>query len=129
MNFCVAYDYTSIKRRIIQKSIWSSGMIPALGAGGPGFNPRNGPFDFVQCGDPFHSQFNINTRCIIWPVPSRHHHDAHFFRRPPPHNDGSCMLFFQRGFIIHNNSIIMQNDMQNIPNQQQQPNLRRRMGE
>jgi len=39
------------------------------------------------------------------------------------------MLFFQRGFIIHNNSIIMQNDMQNIPNQQQQPNLRRRMGE
>ena len=25
-------------------SVWSSGMIPALGAGGPGFKPRNGPF-------------------------------------------------------------------------------------
>ena len=24
-------------------SVWSSGMIPALGAGGPGFKPRNGP--------------------------------------------------------------------------------------
>ncbi|EJK56034.1 hypothetical protein THAOC_24148, partial [Thalassiosira oceanica] len=24
-------------------SIWSSGMIPALGAGGPGFDSRNGP--------------------------------------------------------------------------------------
>ena len=25
-------------------STWSRGMIPALGAGGPGFNPRSGPF-------------------------------------------------------------------------------------
>ena len=24
-------------------SVWSRGMIPASGAGGPGFNPRNGP--------------------------------------------------------------------------------------
>ena len=24
-------------------SAWSSGMIPALGAGGPGFEPRSGP--------------------------------------------------------------------------------------
>ena len=24
-------------------SVWSRGMIPALGAGGPGFNPRHGP--------------------------------------------------------------------------------------
>ena len=24
-------------------SAWSSGMIPALGAGGPGFKPRSGP--------------------------------------------------------------------------------------
>ena len=29
------------------ESIWSSGMIPALGAGGPEFNPRNGPMIFV----------------------------------------------------------------------------------
>ena len=27
----------------ISLSVWSSGMIPALGAGGPGFKPRNGP--------------------------------------------------------------------------------------
>ena len=26
------------------KGDWSSGMIPALGAGGPGFNPRIAPF-------------------------------------------------------------------------------------
>jgi hypothetical protein len=25
-------------------STWSRGMIPASGAGGPGFNPRSGPF-------------------------------------------------------------------------------------
>ena len=25
-------------------AVWSSGMIPASGAGGPGFNPRLGPF-------------------------------------------------------------------------------------
>jgi hypothetical protein len=30
-------------------SIWSRGMIPASGAGGPGFNPRNGP-SFCLCG-------------------------------------------------------------------------------
>jgi hypothetical protein len=33
-------------------SIWSRGMIPASGAGGPGFKPRNGPeenlFDPVE---------------------------------------------------------------------------------
>ena len=32
------------------KSIWSSGMIPALGAGGPGFKPRNGPNPFGKFG-------------------------------------------------------------------------------
>ena len=33
----------------VDKSIWSSGMIPALGAGGPGFKPRNGPtITFLQ---------------------------------------------------------------------------------
>ena len=25
------------------KAVWSSGMIPASGAGGPGFDPRNSP--------------------------------------------------------------------------------------
>ena len=29
-------------------AVWSSGMIPASGAGGPGFDPRNSPFFFVQ---------------------------------------------------------------------------------
>ncbi|KAF2664632.1 hypothetical protein BT63DRAFT_429390 [Microthyrium microscopicum] len=28
------------------KAEWSSGMIPALGAGGPVFNPRFSPFPF-----------------------------------------------------------------------------------
>ena len=28
---------------LMDKSIWSSGMIPASGAGGPGFESRNGP--------------------------------------------------------------------------------------
>ena len=28
---------------ILVVSVWSSGMIPASGAGGPGFKPRNGP--------------------------------------------------------------------------------------
>ena len=31
------------KRNGSARSVWSSGMIPALGAGGPGFNPPNGP--------------------------------------------------------------------------------------
>lgn len=29
-------------------SIWSSGMIPASGAGGPGFESRTGPFVLLQ---------------------------------------------------------------------------------
>ena len=32
------------ERETAQLSIWSRGMIPALGAAGPGFNLRNGPF-------------------------------------------------------------------------------------
>ena len=28
----------------LNKAVWSSGMIPALGAGGPGFDSRNRPF-------------------------------------------------------------------------------------
>ena len=31
----------------IHESVWSSGMIPALGAGGPGFNPPNRPLQLV----------------------------------------------------------------------------------
>ena len=29
--------------RFSKEAVWSSGMIPASGAGGPGFNPRLGP--------------------------------------------------------------------------------------
>ena len=29
-------------------AVWSSGMIPASGAGGPGFDPRNGPFSVAD---------------------------------------------------------------------------------
>ena len=32
-----------LQRHHANKSVWSSGMIPALGAGGPGFKPRHGP--------------------------------------------------------------------------------------
>ena len=28
-------------------AVWSSGMIPASGAGGPGFDPRNSPLIFA----------------------------------------------------------------------------------
>ena len=28
---------------------WSSGMIPVLGTGGPGFNSRTSPFLFIPC--------------------------------------------------------------------------------
>ena len=38
--------YKMVKTRSKSMSVWSSGMIPALGAGGPGFKPRNGPFCF-----------------------------------------------------------------------------------
>ena len=27
----------------VEQAVWSSGMIPASGAGGPGFDPRNSP--------------------------------------------------------------------------------------
>ncbi len=37
------------------ESIWSRGMIPASGAGGPGFNPRNGPFASILGHLPFAS--------------------------------------------------------------------------
>lgn len=41
-------SYLHSRRRIIMegfltKGIWSSGTIPASGAGGPGFNSRNAP--------------------------------------------------------------------------------------
>ena len=31
--------------RVGNLALWSSGMIPRLGRGGPGFEPRQGPFD------------------------------------------------------------------------------------
>ena len=34
-----------------QQAAWSSGMIPASGAGGPGFDPRIGPFIKVSAYD------------------------------------------------------------------------------
>ena len=33
--------------RLVPVATWSSGMIPASGAGGPGFNSRSGPY-FVK---------------------------------------------------------------------------------
>lgn len=32
--------------RFATSGVWSSGMIPASGAGGPGFNSRSGPYFF-----------------------------------------------------------------------------------
>ena len=32
-----------LQRQSIDKALWSSGMIPASGAGGPGFDPRQSP--------------------------------------------------------------------------------------
>ena len=37
------YDHVALFSLILVVSVWSSGMIPASGAGGPGFKPRNGP--------------------------------------------------------------------------------------
>ena len=39
-----------------KKSVWSRGMIPALGAGGPGFKSRNGPFATLRAIKLFLSQ-------------------------------------------------------------------------
>jgi hypothetical protein len=35
--------YVNESSVVCAASVWSSGMIPALGAGGPGFNPPNRP--------------------------------------------------------------------------------------
>ena len=35
-------------RGVVAKAVWSSGMIPASGAGGPGFDPRNSPVFLVS---------------------------------------------------------------------------------
>lgn len=34
--------------RLITVATWSSGMIPASGAGGPGFNSRSGPYFYIK---------------------------------------------------------------------------------
>ena len=44
----VAYRYNKKWSCTIASSVWSRGMIPALGAGGPGFDSRNGPFASEQ---------------------------------------------------------------------------------
>jgi hypothetical protein len=33
----------SLHSLVVTPAVWSSGMIPASGAGGPGFDPRNSP--------------------------------------------------------------------------------------
>ena len=39
------------------EAVWSSGMIPASGAGGPGFDPRNSP-SFGENSDVSFSEFS-----------------------------------------------------------------------
>ena len=41
LTIVIDKDWNPVKST---KGDWSSGMIPALGAGGPGFNPRIAPF-------------------------------------------------------------------------------------
>ena len=52
-------------------SVWSSGMIPASGAGGPGFKPRNGPIQCTLLPPPYYSTgytqlrvYRIRTRGV-----------------------------------------------------------------
>ena len=42
----ISYDWLVTVRAsfTLNKAVWSSGMIPALGAGGPEFDPRLRPF-------------------------------------------------------------------------------------
>ena len=51
--------------------VWSSGMIPASGAGGPGFNPRLDPcFMFVPKVDEFVRCRRLKVVCLNLPTPS-----------------------------------------------------------
>ena len=47
---CLSFENTILRvgKRNSYPAVWSRGMIPALGAGGPGFKPRLGPFCSVQ---------------------------------------------------------------------------------
>lgn len=42
------FKLNNVKLWLVSLSIWSRGMIPASGAGGPGFDPRNGPGIFCS---------------------------------------------------------------------------------
>lgn len=48
--------YGGSLERPITVATWSSGMIPASGAGGPGFNSRSGPY-FCR-----HAEYNCNFK-------------------------------------------------------------------
>ena len=49
-----------------EKSAWSSGMIPALGAGGPGFKPRSGPFLLLSSLFRTEKHDITNDTIILW---------------------------------------------------------------
>ena len=49
VDISIQYLNIAITYRPLTAAVWSSGMIPALGAGGPGFNSRSSPiFSFLE---------------------------------------------------------------------------------
>ena len=66
MCIIAAFTFKEEEGIIGTKGDWSSGMIPVLGTGGPGFNSRIAPF-FL----PFPSNISNKGRGITWLLSSR----------------------------------------------------------